>query len=305
MLKQLATDYLQARRALGFDLREPERMLYGFADFAKERGESHVRAATAIEWATKGGTPGVRHRRLQTVVLFARHVRAEDPRHEVPSNRVFPRVPRQYVPHIYTDDEARRLIAAADTLGPPSSMRVVTAQTFFALLFATGMRISEALALDIADIRPDGLLIRRTKFQKTRVIPLHETAREGLARYLDRRYPVGTPPASLFLGSRGARLAETSAHTMFRKMRKAAGIEKPPGQTQPRIHDIRHTFAVRALEACPDGRDRIAQHMLALTTYLGHTHVADTYWYLQATPRLMRDIADRVRSVFGKDGGRR
>jgi len=305
MLKQLVTEYLTIRRALGFELHDPERMLNDFAAFAKARGESHVLAATAIEWAAKGGTVGVRHHRLQCVALFARHVRAEDPRHEVPSNRVFPAVPRQLVPHIYTDDEARRLIAAADTLGPPSSMRVVTAQTFFALLFATGMRISEALALDIDDITPEGLLIRRTKFQKTRVIPLHETAREGLARYLERRRPVGTPPPSLFLGFRGGRLAENSAHTIFWKMRKAAGLEKPPGQAQARVHDIRHTFAVRALESCPDGRERIAQHMLALTTYLGHTHVADTYWYLQATPRLMRDIADRVRSVFGNDGGRR
>ncbi|MBN2196742.1 MAG: tyrosine-type recombinase/integrase, partial [Polyangiaceae bacterium] len=185
-----------------------------------------------------------------------------------------------------------------------SAEGVVTARAFFALLFATGMRISEALALDIDDIKPEGLLIRRTKFQKTRLIPLHETAREGLARYLERRRPIGTPPPSLFLGFRGGRFSQTSAHTMFRKMRLAAGLEKQHGQP-PRIHDMRHTFAARALEACPEGREHIAQHMLALTTYLGHTHVADTYWYLQATPRLMRDIADRVRSVFGRDGGRR
>jgi integrase len=304
MLKQLATDYLEARRALGFELSDPERVLHGFADFAKARGESHVITRTAIEWAAQGGTPGVRHRRLQTVALFAHYVRAEDPRHEVPSNRVFPPVPRQFVPHIYTDDEARRLIASADTLGPTASMRVVTARTFFALLFATGMRISEAVALDIDDLKTEGLLIRRTKFQKTRLIPLHETARNGLTQYLGRRRPIGTPPPSLFVGYRGERLAESSARQMFWKIRRAAGLEKSEGQS-PRVHDIRHTFAVRALEACPEGRERIAQHMLALTTYLGHTHIADTYWYLQATPRLMRDIADRVRSVFGSDGGRR
>jgi integrase/recombinase XerD len=249
MLRQLATDYLHARRALGFELRIPERFLFGFADFAKARGQSHLVAATAIEWAAQAGTAGVRHRRLQTVALFARHVRAEDPRHEVPSNRVFPPVPRQLVPHIYTDDEARRLIASADTLGPPASMRVVTAQAFFALLFATGMRISEALALDIDDIKPEGLLIRRTKFQKTRLIPLHETARDGLARYLERRRPIGTPPPSLFLGFRGGRLSETSAHTMFRKMRLAAGLEKPEGQS-PRIHDMRHTSGGQASYTC-------------------------------------------------------
>lgn len=302
MLRQLVTDYLKTRRALGFELEAPERMLYDFAAFAKERGEAHVLAATAVEWAAEGSAAGVRHHRLQRLVLFARHVRAEDPRHEVPSSHVFPRVPRQIVPHIYTPDEARRLIEAAGTLGLPSSMRVLTAQTFFALLFATGLRVSEAMALDLDDVTPDGLLIRKTKFQKTRLVPLHETARKGLDRYLQRRRTIGTPPSSLFLGSRGQRLAHNSARKMFVQMREVAGLEKPSGQLQPRIHDIRHTFAVRALEACPDGRDHVAQHMLALATYLGHTHVADTYWYLQATPRLMRDIADRVQAAFTMGG---
>lgn len=302
MLSQIVSDYLEVRRALGFTLREPELMLHDFVDFAKARGESHVRAATAIDWAASGNTAGVRHHRLQCVALFARHVRAEDARHEVPSNKVFPRVPRQVMPHIYSPDEATRLIAAAAALGPSTSMRVLTAQTFFALLFATGLRVSEAMALDLEDVTPEGLIVRRTKFHKTRLVPLHETAREGLERYFERRRPIGTPPTSLFLGFRGDRLAYQSARGMFLEMREAAGIEKPPGQMQPRIHDIRHTFAVRALEACPDGRDRIAQHMLALATYLGHSHVTDTYWYLQATPRLMRDIADRIRAAFAFGG---
>jgi site-specific recombinase XerD len=133
-------------------------------------------------------------------VLFARYVRAEDPRHEVPSSNVFPRVPRQLMPHIYSPDEARRLMDAASTLGPMALMRVLTAQTFFALLFATGIRISEAVALDLDDVRSEGLLLRKTKFQKTRLVPLHETARHGLDRYLERRRPIGTPPASLFIG---------------------------------------------------------------------------------------------------------
>lgn len=302
MLKPIVDDYLAARRALGFELHDPERMLNDFAAFARERGESHVRAASAIEWAAKGNTAGVRHYRLQAVALFARHVRAEDPRHEVPSNRVFPPVPRQLVPHIYTDDEARRLLAATTALGPPESMRVLTAQAFFALMFATGLRISEALALDLDDVKPEGLLVRRTKFKKTRLVPLHETARQGLARYIERRRPAKTTP-SLFVGFRGGRLAHNSVRPMFKKMLEVADVKKANGDA-PRIHDIRHTFAVRALEACPEGRERVAQHMLALTTYLGHSHVTDTYWYLQATPRLMRDIADRVRDSLGNGGAR-
>jgi site-specific recombinase XerD len=304
MLKRLVTEYLDARRALGFELYDPERALLAFADYAKARGESHVRAATVIEWAASGNTPGQRRRRLQCLVLFARYVRAEDARHEVPSKGLFPKVPRQLVPYIYSPEESRRLIEAVGTLGVPGSMRELTAETIIALLFATGLRVSEALALDIDDVTPTGLMVRRTKFNKTRLVPLHETSREGLERYLVRRRAVGRSTNALFLNYHGNRFGHRGFGATFRRICKAAGVERPPGEQQPRVHDIRHTFAVRALEACPDGRDRVAQHMLALTTYLGHTHVADTYWYLQATPRLMRDIADRVRDALGQRGAR-
>ena len=305
MLKQLVTEYLDTRRALGFQLYEPEFTLRAFVDYAMARGESHVCAATAIEWAGSANTAGQRSRRLHSIARFARHVRAEDPRHEVPSGKVFPRVPRQLVPYIYSHEESRRLIEAVGTLGMPGSMRELTAETIIALLFATGLRVSEALALDIDDITPDGLMIRRTKFNKTRLVPLHETARAGLDRYLERRRVLGVGTNALFLNWHGNRCGKRGVGLTFRRICGAAGIKRPPGEQQPRIHDIRHTFAVRAFEACPEGRERIAQHMLALTTYLGHRRVTDTYWYLQATPQLMRDIADRVRVVFGKDGGPR
>lgn len=304
MLKQMVTEYLDTRRALGFELYEAERALHAFVDYAMTRGESHVRAATAIEWAGSANTAGQRSRRLHTIALFARYVRAEDPRHEVLSNRIFPRVPRKLMPYIYSPEESRRIIEAVGTLGMPGSMRELTAQTAIALLFATGLRISEALALDIDDIKPEGLLIRRTKFNKTRLVPLHETARAGLDRYLARRRALGRATKALFLNWHGKRFGQRGFGSVFRRICRAAGIERPAGEQQPRVHDIRHTFAVRALEACPEGRARVAQHMLALTTYLGHKHVTDTYWYLQATPRLMRDIADRVRDAFGYGGGR-
>lgn len=119
MLKLLVTEYLDTRRALGFELYDPERVLYAFAEYATARGEAHVRAATAIEWAGSANTAGQRSRRLHAIALFARHVRAEDVRHEVPSNKVFPRVPRQLMPYIYSPEESRRLIEAVGTLGMP------------------------------------------------------------------------------------------------------------------------------------------------------------------------------------------
>jgi integrase len=304
MLSQLVAAYLEVRRALGFDLHDTEQILRQYVEFAAARGDTHVLAKTAVEWSAEAGTPGQRHHRLRRVVLFARYVRAEDALHEVPPGNVFPRIPRQRMPYVYTPEEASRLVAEAGRLVPTCTIRPHSAAAFFSLLFATGMRVSEALALRLDDVTDEGLVIRRTKFRKTRFIPLHETARDGLARYIDlRRRRAGTPPDHVFLNFRGDPLSYRAALDAFSTVRRTAALERRAGQTRPRIHDIRHTFAVRALEACPDGRDRIAQHMLALTTYLGHSNIADTYWYLQATPKLMRDIADACEAAF-KGGAR-
>ncbi len=300
MLNQLLTAYLEVRRALGFDLHQTEQLLRQYAAFATARGDTHVLAKTALDWCAEAGTAGQRHHRLRRVVLFAHYVRAEDPLHEVPPGNVFPRVPPQHMPYIYTPEEAARLVAEAERLGPNGTLRPHTVAAVFGLLFATGLRVSEALALRLDDVTDDGLVIRRTKFRKMRFIPLHDTARAGLQRYLDLRMRAGTPPDHVFLNYHGKPLGHRGLNSSFLRARRAAGLERPVGQPQPRVHDMRHTFAVRALEACPDGRDRIAQHMLALTTYLGHSNVADTYWYLQATPKLMRDIADACEAYFKK-----
>lgn len=304
MLMPLVNAYLEVRRAMGFDLHHRERLLRQYAEFATDHGETHVQARTAIEWSAAGSTAGVRHARLRSVVLFARYARAEDPRHEVPPGDVFPRVPRQILPIIFTPDESRRIIVAAGQLGTASRLRPHTYSALFALLFATGLRISEALALRFDDVTSAGLVIQKTKFRKTRLVPLHETAEAGLQRYLALRRQAGTPPDHIFINFRGEPLGHRGALQAFKEAIRAAGLERPSGQQQPRIHDIRHTFAVRALEASPDGRDRIAQHMLALSMYLGHSSVASTYWYLQTTPQLMRDISDACEGLLSK-GGRR
>lgn len=291
MLKQLIDNYLKVNRAMGYDLEESERLLRTYPEFAAARGETHILAQTAVEWAAAALTAGQRYHRLRRIVLLARYARAEDPGHEIPPGNVFPRVPRQLLPIIYTQEEARRLIASAGRLGPVGSIRPHTFSALLSLLFATGLRISEALALRFDDITAEGLVIRKTKFKKTRLVPLHETAQEGLKSYLAVRRLAGTPPDHLFINLRREPLGRKGTEQVFRRIVCDAGLDRP-GPQQPRIHDIRHTFAVRALESTPKGRDRITEHMLALTTYLGHRHVEDTYWYLRATARLMRDIAD-------------
>jgi integrase len=164
MLKDALETYLSIRRSAGFGLEESERMLGLFVTFAADRGDTHVRAATAIEWAKSASTLGVRHQRLQCVALFAQHLRAEDPRHEVPRKDLFHRPPRELRPYIYSPEEARQLVAAAGQLGPAGSLRPHTFAALFALLFSTGLRISEALALRFVDVADGGLYIVGSKF---------------------------------------------------------------------------------------------------------------------------------------------
>ena len=304
MLKDALETYLTIRRSAGFGLEESERMLGLFVAFATDRGDTHVRAATAIDWAKSARTLGVRHQRLQCVALFAQHLRAEDPRHESPRKDLFHLPPRELRPYIYSPEEARQLVAAAGQLGPVGSLRPHTFAALFALLFSTGMRISEALALRFVDVADGGLYIVGTKFRKRRFVPLHETAQAGLRRYLELRRARASTTDHVFINIHGEPLGYKAVSPAFHKSLEVAGVSRPPGEPRPRIHDARHTFAVRALETSPDGRDRIGQHMRALSTYLGHSNVADTYWYLQATPRLMHDIADACENQLAKGGAR-
>jgi integrase len=202
------------------------------------------------------------------------------------------------MPHIYTSDEIRRLLHAASQLTPKGSIRPATYVALFALLISTGLRISEALSLQIDDLTSDGLLIRNTKFRKTRLVPLHATVQQGLNRYLDRRRQIGDGSRSLFVSIQGIRLACVTVNHVFLELSRSVGLRGGPGSGGPRIHDFRHSFAVRSLETCHGGKEEVARHMLALSTYLGHAHPSDTYYYLQATPKLMEGTAHAGESFF-------
>ena len=187
-------------------------------------------------------------------------------------------------------DEIASLVLAATRLSSADSLLPKTYAALISLLAATGLRISEALHLLVSDITPSGLLIRRTKFQKTRLVPLHDTAMTGLGHYLMNRQEARRGGDHVFVSDQGQPLVYWKVHGVFRTLLKSAGL-KPTGGRWPRIHDLRHTFAVRALESSPTGRQRIGQHMLALATYMGHANIDATYWYLETTPDLLRDIA--------------
>ena len=282
--------YLAVRRATGFTLSNTEYLLRSFAGFAADRKQTHIRTATAIEWAGQAASVAQRHTRYQTVCRFAQYLRVEDSRHQSPPANYFGYRKTRRVPHIYSRDEINRLIVAATRLPSSGSLLPKTYAALISLVAATGLRISEVLHLLVSDITSDGLLIRKTKFQKTRLVPLHDTAVAGIARYLAHRQGARRGGDHVFVSDEGQPLVYWKVHSVFRTLLKSAGLQ-PSGGRWPRIHELRHTFAVRALEASPVGRQRIGQHMLALATYLGHVNIDATYWYLETTPELLRDIA--------------
>jgi integrase len=291
MLAQAVESYLAVRRACGFELKTQGYMLRSFAAFSDARGKHHVCPEIAIEWAGLARSAQQRARKLGLVIQFARYVRAEDQSHQVPPP-VFgsDKQPRR-VPYIFSQNAISRLVQAASQ----SKYHLCrhTYSTLFALLACTGLRTSEAIRLRFEDITPDGLVIRQSKFRKSRLVPLHETAQVELERYVEYRRPYAPFDDHVFISFRRKPLLLNDVETAFRTTVAKIGLRRGPRLPRPTPHSLRHTFAVRALEACPEGRDRVTEHMLALMTYLGHADVAHTYWYLEATPDLMRGIAKR------------
>jgi len=299
MLSAAIDSYLAVRRAAGFQLRVPESLLRSFAAFAATHDEHYVTAQRAIQWAGQAPSTHQRCRRLDVVRIFARHARAEDPRHDLPPTYLFPRSRPPFLPFVFTPDQLRQLLLAASELTPHGSLRPWTYCTLLSLLAVTGLRISEALALRVGDITADGLVIRQTKFRKSRLVPIHQTTVAGLQRYLDRRRRVAGACDHVFVSLRARPLVYPTVVGVFLALVRDIGLHPGPGERGPRIHDLRHSFAIRALEACPADRHQVGAHMLALSTYLGHAKIASTYWYLHATPHLLADVADACEQFAG------
>lgn len=299
MLSEHVNRYVELHRSLGFKFKQQACLLRHFARFAESCGDTVIRSESVVTWASGAPSPAQRRSRLLLVRRFAQSLRAEDARHAIPPSDAFGRPTKvRRMPHIYTQDDIRRLLHAASELTPKGSLRPLTYVTLFSLLVSTGIRISEALALQLDDLTSDGLLIRNTKFRKSRLVPLHPTAREGLARYVTRRRQVKDHDSSLFISMLGTQLAYSTVIAVFLELTRSIGLRGVTGTSGPCIHDFRHTFAVRSLETCEGGKVEIARHMLALSTCLGHAHLSDTYYYLQATPKLMDEMACAGEALF-------
>lgn len=293
--------YISLRQTLGYKLREVAGNLRRFAKFAADRGDARVRLSTAVDWATKAPSPHARYVRMRDVAGFARFLRAEDPSHEVPANP-FLASKRRRLPYIYAPEEIVQLVSAASRLRESYPLRRQIYGTLLGLIAATGLRISEALDLRLNDVLPGGVLqIQRTKFGKSRFVPLHPTAANAVDHYLEDRRQLAVTDDHVFLSAGNRRISSSTVEHTFHRIRRLAGIA--PARTRPpRIHDLRHTFATRALAQCPTRREAVARHFVALATYLGHSDIAHTYWYLEATPNLMLDIAAAAEGLVAEEG---
>jgi integrase/recombinase XerD len=305
-LRQALADYLALRRALGFHLVSAGRLLEQFLDYLDDTGAATATTEHALAWAVQPAqaSPHWWAIRLRAVRGFTSYLHGLDATVEVPPTGMIRCGPCGATPYLYSAAEIQALIQAAGALQP--RLRAHTYQTLIGLLAVSGIRIGEAIALDDADFYSgrELLVIRHAKFNKQRLVPLHPTTVEALARYVRlRRKLLPRPPSpALFLSTRGTRLLHSNIGITFRRLLDQARIRRRSASCRPRIHDLRHSVAVGCvLDWYRDGTD--VQAMLPrLSTYLGHVEPANTYWYLSAAPELMAVVGRRLDA---HQGGRR
>lgn len=302
-LRQALVDYLAVRRALGYTLARPEKLLAQFLTYLEDLGEVHLRTEVVLTWATRptGADRSWWSSRLSIVRGFAAHLHTIDPVSEVPPADLLPWRRCRATPYLYADGEVAAVLAAAATLRTPH--RVATCRTLIGLLVVTGMRVGEAIGLDRGDFDATAglLLIRHGKFGKSRALPLHATTVNALRHYLRRRdrphASTGTP--AMLVSARGTRLLYANVQRTFGHLVSRAGLTPRSASCRPRIHDVRHSFAVRTmLDAYRQGDDPATQ-LSRLSTYLGHVDPGKTYWYLSAAPELLALAGDRLQRHLG------
>ena len=311
-LEQALANYLRIRRALGFTLERAERLLGQYVAYLHDHDVEVPTIEDALAWARlpADATPRWWAQRLGTVRAFAAHLHTLDPRVEVPPPGLLPSPPRRATPYLYSPADITAIIGAASTL--PRPLGAATYQTLIGLLAVTGMRVGEAIALDRDDLDADhdGLLrVRHGKFGKSRLVPLHPStiaALQGYLRLRDELLPAPASPA-LLVSTAGTRLRYNNIWRTFHRLVCRVGITARSASCQPRIHDLRHSFAVQTmLDWYASGAD-VPALLPRLSTYLGHTDPKHTYWYLQAAPELLTLAAHRLdayQTGQGRQAGR-
>ena len=299
-LRKAVQDYVSLRQSLGFKLRCVRLHLLRFAAFAEARGAEFVTTSLALEWAMQPPNlqPASWAERMKAIRVFARYQHVLDPRTEIPPPGLLPYRPQRSKPYLYSVQEIERLIKATRRLRSSVGLKPRTYSCLLGLLAVSGLRISEALALrpDDVDLKNGILSIRESKFRKSRLVPLHRSTIVALRRYAtfcDSLFPV--PKRRTFLISDLGRPLEVSAvRRTFYELSRWAGLRPGPANRGPRLHDFRHRFAVQTMIRWYRAGEDVQRRLPILSTYLGHAHVGDTYWYLTQCPELMQWACKRL-----------
>lgn len=303
-LSILLKEYLQMRRGLGSELKFEGRLLHNFVAFAAERGALLITIELALEWAIipPDSKPGYRAFRLSALRCFARYANAVDARHEIPPPGMLPRCRHRPHPYIYADTEIVALIKAAGQLS--GSIRPLTYATLLGLLSVTGMRSGEIVKLDRddVDLRQGLIMIRNSKFGKSRLVPCDETTRQALSEYAGRRDELLPHPQScaFFLSDQGRRVCSVTLRVTFINLSRSTGLRERSDSYGPRLCDMRHTFAVRTLLQWYRDDISVERWLPRLSTWLGHAKISSTYWYLTAVPELMEQVAQKLDRAQGR-----
>jgi integrase/recombinase XerD len=295
-LAKALDDYLRVQRALGFKQKQAGELLPSFVRYLEQRGLTCVTSTAALAWATlpRDRSANWWSNRLAVVRGFAKYLHTIDPRSEVPSTELVTAHHKRRRPYVYEAADITMLLAATSTLKTP--VRVATYKTLLGLLAVTGMRVGEAVALDDSDFDRRGalLVIRKSKFDKSRELPLHASTCRALVDYrrLRDRLAPHQRTQSMFVSTAGTRLFYQNVHDTFLRLIYAAGL----GGRRPRptIHDLRHTFAIRTVIEWHRAQLDVEARIPLLSTYLGHIGPASTYWYLTAVPELLEAATARL-----------
>jgi site-specific recombinase XerD len=299
-LRQAVNDYLMMRRSLGFKLYHVERDLESFVSFMEREKAPHIAVDLALRWAMQPSRVHAAYwaQRLSAVRGFAQYWSAIDAHTQVPPGGLLPFPNRRAKPYLYTEEDIQRLMTAAKSLRPRDGLRGWTYHCLLGLLTVTGLRISELIGLERRDVSlQEGLLtIRGTKFGKVRLVPLHVYTRDALTQYAQLRdaYLDGQKTVKFLVSDHGRPLKASSVRRTFYHLSRQTGLRAAGDRNGPRLHDFRHRFATESLlRWCRSGED-IARMLPALATYLGHSNVRDTYWYLSTCPELMGHATRRL-----------
>jgi integrase/recombinase XerD len=304
-LPQALREYLSLRRSLGFKLKDHERCLWEFISFLKHKRSARISTRLALQFATQHQhqQPARWAARLRVVRGFARYRSGGDPATQIPPLNLLPYRALRARPYLYSAEEIRELLKAAQNLRSTFCLKPSTYHCLFGLLAATGMRISEALNLQVKDVDwSEGIItVHGTKFGKSRLIPLHPSTQKVLSAYAERRDCwFGNKPVSHFLvSSRGTRLDGGDVRRTFYHLSRQIGLRAVSASRGPRLHDFRHRFAVQTLVRWYRRGKDVERRLPVLSTYLGHAHVTDTYWYLTSTPELMGAAGKRMEERWG------